>query len=184
MLKRILLIALLSFFGYLASYAQETESSATPEGLNKNVIHASVGFIPIPIPIWGAYGFSYERMLFDIRKGGINSIWARASLGEWGDPGGGGPFQLAGVTMLTGTGKGHFEVNISAVRIYDQHRYKDDKTGLYGYGPDYNAVKSDYVDFFPAGSLGYRFQKPDEHFVFRYGAGYPDGLYISLGAAF
>ncbi len=39
----------------------------------------------------------------------------------------------------------------------------------------------DYQEFIPAFTLGYRFQKPGENFIFRSGIGYPELYYLSLG---
>ena len=42
-----------------------------------------------------------------------------------------------------------------------------------------------YYDIFPlSGSIGYRMQKPNGHFIFRTGVGWPEALYIDLGVSF
>ncbi len=43
---------------------------------------------------------------------------------------------------------------------------------------------SDFVGLGFVGSLGYRYQKPKGNFLFCYGIGYPESIYLSLGAAF
>ncbi|MFT6149445.1 MAG: hypothetical protein ACJAUH_002137 [Saprospiraceae bacterium] len=40
------------------------------------------------------------------------------------------------------------------------------------------------MNLYPSGTLDYRYQKSNDRFVFRTGAGFPDIIYLSLGVAF
>lgn len=90
--------------------------------------------------------------------------YARAGLGAagviFGDSGPGG---LAAITMLTGKGNNHFEINGGA---------------FFGKDDYYNEL---FV--LPLIDLGYRFQKPEGGFIFRAKAGVL-GAGIGLGFAF
>ncbi len=166
-----------------SSYSQHAASDSTQAGLRKNAVHALIGYLPAP---YFAYDVSYERMLFDIRKGILNSIWAKASWGGWGTWGEGGNFQRLGMSMLSGAGAGHIEINLGMVRRYDRVGYDD---ASYIYDPQNGRIptsveKSDYVSFAPSGAIGFRFQQPGGHFLFRFGIGYPEMIYLGLGVAF
>ena len=41
-----------------------------------------------------------------------------------------------------------------------------------------------YVEFAPIFNIGYRFQVPDESYVFRSGIGYPELIYLGFGLSF
>ena len=47
-----------------------------------------------------------------------------------------------------------------------------------------NASRSNYNTYIPAVNIGYRFQKPNESFVFRCGVGLPELIYFGFGRAF
>jgi hypothetical protein len=51
-----------------------------------------------------------------------------------------------------------------------------------GYEPE--PTRLSYSLILPAITIGYRYQKPDGHLVFRTGIASPDGVYVALGAAF
>lgn len=75
----------------------------------------------------------------------------------------GGPGALGGITMLTGKGNKHFEINGGAF-----------------IGKD---IEQDEVFVLPLIDFGYRFQKPEGGFIFRAKAGLL-GVGIGLGYAF
>ena len=72
--------------------------------------------------------------------------------------------------LITGLNKrNHFEVNLGLG--WDQVQYP-------------NASGSGYNRYIPALNIGYRFQKPNESFVFRCGVGLPELIYFGFGLAF
>ncbi len=80
-----------------------------------------------------------------------------------------------------------FEGPVGAIMI-DAIRGSESKHLEYGAGlsieimPDI-AINRDFK-IWPAANIGYRYQKPGGHFVFRTGGGWPEAAYISLGFAF
>ena len=41
-----------------------------------------------------------------------------------------------------------------------------------------------YIEFAPIFNIGYRFQVPDESYVFRSGIGFPELIYLGFGMSF
>ncbi|GEM_PF-1381122 len=81
--------------------------------------------------------------------------------------------------LLTGFDKrNHFEANIGAgLANVEEEAY----SGIYGSG---GSPASEYRDIYLVGNIGYRFQRPNDDFVFRTGIGYPELLYVGFGIAF
>ena len=72
--------------------------------------------------------------------------------------------------LITGLKKrNHFEASLGLG--WDQVQYE-------------SASGSGYNAYFPAVNIGYRFQKPNESFVFRSGVGLPELIYFGFGLAF
>ena len=72
--------------------------------------------------------------------------------------------------LITGLNKrNHFEANLGLG--WDQVQYP-------------NASRHNYNRYIPALNIGYRFQKPNESFVFRCGVGLPELIYFGFGRAF
>jgi len=124
--------------------------------LSKVKLYANIGAIP---------GLeSLANMELRIHSGEMLTWYGRAGFGF-----GGilltttGPGMLGAITMLTGKGNNHFEINGGAFFGYDNY----------------------YEDSFvlPHLDLGYRFQKPNGGFIFKAKAGIL-GLGIGLGYAF
>lgn len=83
-----------------------------------------------------------------------------------------------GLTMLTGKGDHHFELN-GAVFL-GSFKYKDDELGILNCADD--GVNLGFRAQ-PLVDLGYRFQRPGEGFIFRAKIGFT-GLGIAVGYAF
>nr|WKN38260.1 hypothetical protein K4G66_06040 [Tunicatimonas sp. TK19036] len=176
-----LLITITLFAYYFTSYAQGDVSDSVHVGLKKNVVHISAGFVPLR----GAYNLNYERMIAELSKSFINSILLRVGGGEWGAWAVGGSHLVGGVSILTGSRKGHVEFNAGLTRLYDRLGYEGHiESNLLFNNNEPPPPKSQFVYYYPAGALGYRYQKPGGHFVFRTGIGYPETIYIGFGAAF
>ena len=175
MRKFAVLLVAIPLFSHTIFGQSEQEA---PERIGKNVVQASAGFGGVI----AAYSVNYERLLLRFEDNSLVGLWGKAGLGEWamfGDNGGG--YQRLMVGLLTGKSKGHFELNFGGARMYNQR-------GFENYwkinDPQAEPVKSNYVQWDPAGSLGYRFQKPEGGILFRTGLGYPEGIFIGLGASF
>ena len=150
----------------------------SPERVSKNVVQASAGALVVV----GAYGINYERLIVQFEDNSLVGLWGKAGVGEWamyGDNGGG--YQRLMVGLLTGKSKGHLELNFGGARMYNKRGFEN--YWMYN-DPQVAPIKSNYLEWNPVGSLGYRFQKPNGGFLFRTGLGYPEGIFIGLGAAF
>ena len=143
--------------------------SGTTAQLKKNVVYATAGTIIFA----GGVNANYERQLFRNQLNSM-SIWIRIGYGFYYQYSYGAiENHLIGITMLKGTNSKHFELNLSYANFQ--------------ISPDF--LKSDgvlgiYSNHSIAGSIGYRYQKPNGNFIFRTGAGYPETLYISFGFCF
>ncbi|MEN8119248.1 MAG: hypothetical protein ABFS35_02835 [Bacteroidota bacterium] len=160
-MKFITIISLLVFI-ISTSHAQGDKVEIFQSG-QKNLVYGSICIFG---PGASANG-NYERMIAERNNKFFKTYWFRISGGvysawEWGN----GIHFITGVTMLSGSGKNHFEFNIGLTSIFDLA----------------SSVDNQYI--FPAGILGYRYQKKDGHFVFRSGLGFPEIVYFSFGFCF
>ncbi|MFP4094735.1 MAG: hypothetical protein ACLFUB_09630 [Cyclobacteriaceae bacterium] len=157
-------------------HAQNNDSISSVK-VKKNVVQLTGGYLVF----WAGFQLNYERQVLSFQKESLAGLWAKAGIGGWGvRANAGGPYQHLSLGLMSGHDNSHFELNLGLGRIYN-------KTGFANHdqiwGPE-PANKSRYVDFYPVGALGYRYQKPDGHFLFRCGLGYPETLYMGIGAAF
>lgn len=87
---------------------------------------------------------------------------------------------LAGITYLTGRKrKSHFELNGGAALMFDYDNYRYNQSMSYGGMSAYDFLSIQIIPY-----MGYRYQKPNGNFIFRYGFGYPEISSISFGLAF
>lgn len=151
-----LLLSAILFLAVLTANGQENTTTTEREGLKKNIIYATVGFAGL----YGAINANYERIIIQKDRGFFKNYLVRVGGGVWAEWSGEGRYAVAGLTGLTGVNKHHLEIHLGM------------------------AYRSWYDDVTPAGGLGYRFQKPGGHFVFRAGASFPESLYVSIGFCF
>lgn len=79
--------------------------------------------------------------------------------------------------FLLGKANSHFEVSIGPC----YWRYRDG----HDWDTDFPGIKlSDGYLFFPFPAVGWRYQKPDGHFVFRTGLSLPEAIYAGVGFVF
>jgi hypothetical protein len=179
MSKKIILLYLLVLSCCSLSYGQERGDSLQQVGFRKNSVHATAGFAGL----MGAYNVTYERMILESKGDGFQGLWVKVGTGGWGVWSSGGPYQSLMLGILTGARSSHFELNFGIVRMVNKSTYERDK-----YTSDFYSEpapsKSSYTHIRPAGSVGYRYQKPGGRFLFRTGIGYPETLYLGLGTAF
>ena len=83
---------------------------------------------------------------------------------------------------LLGRKKSHLELGLGMASLFDKEGYNSAVQNAVYYSA--KPSREDYRSFLPAATIGYRFQKPDEGFVFRTGIASPDGIYLSVGCAF
>lgn len=155
---------------------QDTKEATSQVKESKNVIHGTIGFIPL----YFAGNISYERRFAANSDKFLRSFWLKVSGGAWAAWAVGGPLYYAGITSLTGSGKSHLEFNLGFASRYDKKSYEEKDY----FRPTEPKVKSDYYKNSIAGGIGYRFQSPDGGFVFRAGISYPESIYIGLGISF
>ncbi|MGB3779358.1 MAG: hypothetical protein WA960_13445 [Tunicatimonas sp.] len=175
MQKSVILLVAIIILSH-AVYGQSEQVS--PERIHKNVVQASAGSMVVV----GAYGINYERLLVQFEDNSLIGLWGKAGIGGWAEYGNnGGDYQQLTAGLLIGKSRGHLELNLGGARMYNQQ-------GFENYwminDPQAKPVKSDYVRLSPVGSLGYRFQKREGGFLFRTGLGYPEGIFVGLGASF
>lgn len=179
LLKLNLLFVVMNVSLILPSFGQEMNRETVQPGLKKNAIYGTVG----TVGIYGAAEGNYERMIAETGKGFLKSYWARVGYGgyySWEDS---GSLFVIGLTALTGARKSHMEFNVGFTSTYDRDSYEIGVSNS-SIGGDPKPAKSEFRDYSPAGSIGYRFQKPGGSFIFRTGFGFPESLYVSLGFCF
>lgn len=177
--KGILFIAICIFFQF-TSWSQNPNTTTGQSGLKKNVVFGSIHIIGLG----GGFDGSYERMISESQEKFITSLYARASYGVWavGFGGEGTHFGL-GLAGLTGKSKSHLEFNAGIASFYDRLGY-DIGISNADYFNEPRPMKSEYRQILPTVAVGYRFQKPGGHFIFRTGVGFPEGAYASIGFCF
>lgn len=124
--------------------------------MNKNTFFAT--FAP------GGYSFilgSYERMIFSNPESFITSSWLGIGGGYAAEFFGGEGIAIkAFYTGLTGVNNSHLEFNLGITFMSGEYL-------------------SSRVT--PLATIGYRYQKPNGHFLFRIGGGWPENVFLSLG---
>lgn len=145
-------------------------SSAFSQELKKNSVFGNVGVV---IPLFGgSASISYDRSIFITQDD--TDIRGKISIGHLGVIGGGWNYQSLTIGMLTGKRNSHFELYAGAAF----NQYKPSSS------PGNTLKEKSSIGIFPAGNIGYRFQKPDGWFIFRTGIGFPDLAFLGVGVAF
>lgn len=142
--------------------AQDIKPDSVKLKMFNNAIYGSVG---ISMEILGESWFTgtayYERMFQRNAQKSNILTFVRAGFGNavgWEYT---SSYILGQFGILTGVKIHHLEVSGGFVKSLDDY------------------------DIFPlSGSVGYRIQKPNGHFIFRTGVGWPEALYFGLGVSF
>lgn len=162
------------------AYGQSSHDTVDePAEIKKNSIHAIVGFAGVA----GSCSINYERMLVAFEKGTLVGLWSKVGVGVAGVWSSGGPYQSVTLGVLTGAKNNHFELNIGGARMVNNIGYEDAQR-MSAYFAEPPPSKSDFVDFKVAGTVGYRYQKPQGKLLFRCGIGFPETIFVGLGVAF
>jgi hypothetical protein len=165
----ILRLTLLVFFSITSTFCY-SQSDSTNKELNKNNVFATLGFIPL----YGVLNGNYERRVWKNKSKLIQTGYIRGSGGAWASWLSGGPQYGVGMTSLSGSKNSHLEMHLGVSMLVDS--YYEEEDGELAPPP------SRYL--LPAAGVGYRYQKPGGHFLFRAGLAIPESLYISLGVSF
>ena len=137
-------------------------SDTTFYKLKNNSIYGSA--IPVPL-LFLSLNVTYERILLQRNKRYFRSLGVRATGGVWAGWESAGPYGMISASGLWGPQNSHFEACLGVADI---------KNTYY--------ANQNYIS--PTFALGYRYQEPEENFVFRIGSGFPELFYVSLGVAF
>lgn len=160
MKKLTLIILFLSIF-LPKTHSQKEISVAT--GLNNNSIQLNIGYLLL----YGTININYERVLKQYLWDKNISSFAKIGIGFFGNFGGTGGYTSAQLGILTGENKHHLEISGGVCLNVPKFGWGDDPIG------------------FPiAANVGWRIQKPGNHFIFRLGAGLPESIYFGLGFSF
>ena len=139
--------------------------------MKKNIISITLG----TALYFGVVNGNYERIFSQKKTGFFKSYLMRYGFGWYESYGSPGYNVIAGISGLSGLQKAHFELNLGVAAMFNWDGFHDEDS------IDRILGKTLII---PAGAIGYRFQKPGGHFVFRVGAGFPETFYLSFGFCF
>lgn len=125
----------------------------------KNVIYGTIGMMPNVV-----YDINYERQIAESYKSSIN---LRVGFGESGSLVGTEKMALFSSQFLYGLNASRFEFGLGLGYYFDIQRMNFDKE----------------TEVQPVANLGFRHVQQNGHFVFRFGAGWPECIYASIGFA-
>ena len=156
-----------------STFAQ-TQIEQIKTSLNRNSLSFNIGTAILA----NGLGLKYERII--PRKHLYYSISANANFFR---------FSFFGVEnhtvlylsngFITGIDeRSHFDASIGLGWDYVN---VESYGGIYGSG---GSAASQYNQFLPVASFGYRYQVPNDGFIFRTGVGFPELVYLSLGVSF
>jgi len=149
-----LLLILITISICASLYAQE------PEKENKNATYFTFGIGPI-----FSANISYERMVWKPGHDLINELWIRGNVGALGIIFGEKRYSASVTAQVLSAGKViHWDMGVGFLCFID-------KNAAWG-------------GILPTGNLGLRLQGKHNSPVFRFGIGFPDYVYASLGYAF
>ncbi|MGB3183334.1 MAG: hypothetical protein WBB45_18230 [Cyclobacteriaceae bacterium] len=169
-MKKILLLVLCTLVITGHSLAQLKEKEP------RHTLHLNVG----TLVLYGAATFNYEGQIAT-SDGFIKRSYIRVRGGLWGAWAASGLYGQAGLTGLTGAGNSHFEMHLGIASMFE---VMEEEIIYFQGGSEIRSKDVDYLTTYPSASLGYRYQKPTGHFIFRAGIGWPDGVYLGLGVRF
>ncbi len=140
------------------------------KNLRKNSAFGNIG-LSYPV-IGGSASISYDRSIL-VTKDEID-IRGRLSIGYLGISGGSFSYQSLTMGLLMGKHPNHLEILAGAA--LHQYRPTQNHFGI--------REEQSSTGIFPAGNIGYRYQKLDGWFLIRAGIGFPDLGYVGMGVAF
>ncbi|MEN8158022.1 MAG: hypothetical protein ABFS10_13810 [Bacteroidota bacterium] len=123
---------------------------------------AAYGTLSI-LPISGSTSFNFEYMIFNDPASAFKTVFLKGTTGARFSWEAAGPYFTGTFQAITGSGSHHFELGGGLAVLF-------------------GGIEPEYLR--PAGSIGYRFNRPWSKFIFRGGVGYPEIVYISIGHFF
>jgi hypothetical protein len=121
---------------------------------------------------------NYERMILHLGQRKSISLSLRAGYGKWAYWTSGGNGGILSANLIYFKRASHIETGFGAVILFDREKYEMDVI----FEPP--TSKKECMIYTPCINLGYRYQKPGGHSIFRIGFSYPEGAYAALGVAF
>jgi len=171
-------IASLILFLFLSinSFGQD---NVVQKDYNKNTIFVTVG----SFGTLGCLNLNYERHILKTNTFILSSLWLRAGGGYWFDWSDNGSQYFISAVGMMGRKNSHLEYGMGITSLYDKLGYKYELLDYNaGYGNGVEPTKWDNTDIKPIFNIGYRYQKPNGHIVFRGGiVSVPVTIYLSLG---
>ncbi len=156
-------------------------SQDTNPEYNKNTVFITVG----SFGILGGANLNYERFIFKTNKSILSSFWLKAGGGYWYEWVDNGTQFYISAEGLTGHNNSHIEYGLGITSLYDAESYRINVSNYESGHESKRPTKWGETDITAIGNLGYRYQKPKGHFIFRTGIiSTPIALYISLGVVF
>ncbi|MEE3146177.1 MAG: hypothetical protein VX280_08415 [Bacteroidota bacterium] len=165
---------LIIFLFLVNSIFAQTQNEQIKTSLNKNSLSFNIGTAILA----NGLGLKYERII--ARKQLYYSISANVNFFRFSFFGAENHTVLSVSNgFITGIDeRNHFDANVGLGWDYVN---VESYGGIYGSG---GSPASQYNQFLPVASFGYRYQVPNDGFIFRTGVGYPELLYISFGVSF
>jgi len=142
----------------MASSGQEVKPDSTGYKKDNNAIYGNLGIGGM----WFTATAYYERMFtINAEKSTVSGFLqgGYGGVAYWANS---SPYILGRFVILTGVKKHHLEASAGIVKFLGDYLEKPTLSG----------------------AIGYRMQKPDGHFIYRMGGGFPEGFYIGIGICF
>lgn len=155
--KFVLLCGLILF--YTSVFSQSNDVKKNGFLISNNIIHISLA----PDIAYNAAAIYYDRI---ISQNDRLATFVRVGFGGWHT------LLVDGGTNVIGQG--------GIILGSNNKRFEASAGVAY---QNKTANNNDDPSIIPAISLGIRSQKPNKHFVFRAGLGYPEGIYVGFGYA-
>jgi len=178
-MKKIIILTLITVLFVNIAKTQTQDSIVLAP---KNALYVSVG----NMGLWMTANVNYERLLNIKNAKPFNKYYLHFGAGVFETWGISGSTAVLSFKWLRGQKNSHLELGLGVASLFDKQNYDigvinaDFPTP----GTEPKPTIWQYTDFYPAATIGYRFQKPKGGFVFRTGIAYPDGIYLSVGFAF
>ena len=169
------------FFLLLCNFTTKANKVDTLEHPPKNTIYASIS----NLGLWLTSSAYYERYTFRTDKRFNVNYYARAGGGVFAGWGYSGNMGIVSLQAIFGEEKKHLELGLGFAALYDPSEYSF-AVNSRNFDHDANPMPSKWslTDKFLAGTIGYRYQTPDDFLLFRIGLSSPEGAYMTFGMAF
>jgi len=166
----LLSLSLITTQAQSAERVNKREAEFDENTLNKNALYLSMGIT--------AQSLNYEVNIANTKRSALHlktGIGFNQAL--FNDN---GQFISTGISYITGRmRKNHLEINAGGLLSFESESYDYSKRMHFA-----ELSIRDFLNLNFLGYIGYRYQKPGGHFIFRFGYGYPEITSVSFGYAF